>query len=111
MDDNDNRLYLHGLLKSIFPDLEVYYQISGQIKVARPCIIYQKKALEPAFANNAPYTIGVRFQIMFLSDLPGYENVRKIFDLSSYGISVSSGADYIQQDIVHNVFIASVGTL
>lgn len=111
MDDRETRLYLHGLLSSIFPNLGLYYQLSGNISVERPCIVYQKKALEPSFANNQAYSIGTRYQIMFLSDLPGYEDVRRIYELSTSGISVVHNDDYISNNVVHNVFTVSVGTL
>jgi hypothetical protein len=109
MDDNTIRLNLHTLLEAAFPDLVAYYRPPGNIKLARPCIVYEPKANEPSFSNNSPYVVGTRFQITFLSDLPGYPNKRDIFDIS--GIVVTGNRSYVSSDIVHDVFTISVNSI
>lgn len=110
MDDESIRLYLHNQLLSVFPDLVVYYRPAGNIILERPCIIYEPKATEPAFANNTTYVAGTRFQITILSELPlGYSNKRKAFDM--VGVTITSNNTYVANDVVHDVFVVSVNTI
>ena len=110
MDDDTIRLYLHSQINSMFPDLVAYYRPAGNILLERPCIIYEPKAIEPAFANNTVYVAGTRFQLTILSNLPlGYPDKRKVFDM--VGVTVTSNNTYIANDIVHDVFVVSVNTI
>ena len=110
MDDEAIRLYLHNQLGSVFPDLVAYYRPAGNILLERPCIIYEPKATEPAFANNTVYAAGTRFQITILSDLPlGYSNKLNAFEM--VGVTVTSNNTYVADDIVHDVFVVSVNTI
>ena len=109
MDDDTIRLNLHNQLVAAFPDLTIYYRPPGNIELTRPCIVYEPKQDEPSYANNKPYTIGTRFQITILSDLPGYSNKRAIFDID--WISISGNRSYVSSDIVHDVFTLSVNSI
>lgn len=110
MDDDGIRQYLHSLLLSTFPDLaKIYYMPSGNIMLEYPCIVYEAKATEPAYAGNAVYSAGTRFQVSILSNLPGYSNKRKMFDLPR--VVVTRNTTFIQSDIVHDVFTVSVNTI
>lgn len=109
MDDNTIRLNLHTLLSTAFPDLAIYYRPPGNLILDRPCIVYEPKEREPSFANNKPFVIGTRFQVTFLSDLPGYGNGRDIFDIS--GIVIIANRSYVSSDIVHDVFTISVNSI
>ena len=109
MDDDTTRLNLHSQLVAAFPDLSIYYRPSGNLKLTRLCIVYEPKADEPSFANNKAYTIGARFQITILSDLPGYSNKRAIFDID--WSAISGNRSYVSSDIVHDVFTISVNSI
>jgi hypothetical protein len=111
MDDEDVRLYLHSLLETAYPDLGLYYRPSGNLKLDRPCIIYEPKASEPSYSNNNPYVVGTRFQVTILSDLPGY-GTRNMFGLvNQAGIVIYSNTSYVSSDIVHDVFTLSVNSI
>jgi hypothetical protein len=109
MDDNTIRLALQTLLEAAFPDLTIYYRPSGDLELTRPCIVYEAKAIEPSFSNNTLYVAGTRFQVTFLSDLPGYANKRDMFNIS--GIVISVNRSYVSSDIVHDVFTISVNSI
>lgn len=111
MADEDRRLYLHSLLVALFPDLTIFYRPSGNMRLERPCLVYEPKAREPSWANNSPFVVGSRFQITILSDRPGYTNSELVFSLSSSGIVVTSNNTYTSNDIVHDVFVVSVNTI
>lgn len=109
MDDDARRLYLQTQLESTFPDLTVYYRPPGNIILERPCIVYEPRAYDPSYANNTPFVIGTRFQVMFLSDLPGYSNKENI--LSMPEVTVYGNNTYVSEDIVHDVFTVLVNTI
>ncbi len=119
MDDDAIRLALQSLLEAAFPDLTIYYSPSGNLKLTRPCIIYEPKSLEPSYSNNAPYIIGTIFQITILSNLPGYANKRNIFNVLAWsrlwsgmpGVVLISSRSYVSSDIVHDVFTISVNSI
>lgn len=111
MDKKEVRLYLHSLLEQYFPSLALYYRPPGNMKLTRPCIVYEPKAEEPSYSNNDVYVVGTRFQITILSDLPGYGNSRNIFGLPNHGCVVSGNHSYVSSNIVHDVFTVSVNSI
>ena len=112
MDSEQNRLFLHSLLQSAFPDVTIYYRPPGNILLEYPCIVYEKKAAEPSFSNMTTYVIGTRYQLSFLSKLPGYSNTQLMYvALHGQGLVVTSNDSYESDDIVHDVFNVSVNSL
>ncbi len=109
MDEDTTRLNLHAQLEAAFPDLVAHYRPPGNIKLDRPCIVYEPKYDEPSYANNKSYTIGTRFQITILSDLPGYSNKRAIFDID--WLVITGNRSYVSSNIVHDVFTISVNSI
>ncbi len=110
MDEEQIRLYLHSLLVAAFPELNLYYRPPGNTKLTRPCIVYEPKAPEPSYSNNSTYVVGTRFQLTFLSNLPGYADARKIFAIP--GIVINDGnQSYVSSNIVHDVFSISVNSI
>lgn len=110
MDDNATRLQVQTALETAFPDLTVYYRPAGNLKLARPCIIYEPKAYEPSFSNNSAYVVGTRFQMTILSDLPGYANKKNVFNIPGWYV-MSGNHSYVSSDIVHDVFTISVNSI
>lgn len=111
MDKEQVRLYFQQVLEDVFTDLPVIFRPSGNTKLTYPCIVYEPQAEEPAFANNVAYAIGTRFQVTFLSIRPGYTNTHPLYSLGPLGISVTSSRSYVNDDVVHDVFIVSVHTI
>jgi hypothetical protein len=111
MDNEGNRLLLHSLLAATFPDVTIYYRPPGNILLEYPCIVYERKSLEPSFANTAPYVVGTGFQVSFLSKLPEYFNVEAIYNLTGQGPVITSSDSYENDDIVHDVFNISVNSI
>lgn len=109
MDNNATRLTLHAELAAAFPDLTIYYSPPGNLELSRPCIVYEPKAEEPSWAGNKPYTIGTRYQVTILSDLPGYSNKRAIFDID--WVVISGNRSYTHEDVVYDVFTLSINSI
>lgn len=111
MDSEQKRLVLHTLLANNFPDVTIYYRPPGNILLTYPCIVYERKEFEPSFANTAAYVVGARYQVMFVSELPGYSTVELMFTLNGQGLVITSNDSYENDDLVHDVFTVSVNTI
>ena len=110
MDENSIRLHVHSELERIFPDAKsIYYRPPGDIILTRPSIVYDAVSEEPSYASNRPYTIGMSYQVTLLSDLPGYFEKRKIYDMS--GVTVSHNSSYVSDDVVHDVFTITMNRM
>jgi len=108
MDDNTIRLTLHTLLEAAFPSCAIFYRPPGNIELSRPCIVYEPKASEPSFANNQAYTIGTRFQVTLLSDLPGIDK-RPMYSIPK--VVILGNQSYVSSNIVHDVFNVSLNSI
>lgn len=111
MADSPERLYLQTALEESFPGLTVYFRPSKNIILKKPCIVYTTLGYEPKYANNDQYAIGTRFQITFLSDLPGFskEDLRSIFSIKN--VSTASNSSYVQNDVAHDVFTVTINKI
>lgn len=103
------RLYLQAILEETFPDYTVYYRPPGDLLLPRPCIVYTALQREPAYANNAPYSVGKRFQVTFLSDSPGLDGLDAMFSLKN--VVVFSNNSFTTQDIAHDVFTVTINSI
>lgn len=103
------RLYLHAKLNELFPTLTAYYRPPGDLILKRPCIVYTTMQFEPAYANNAPYSVGRRFQITFLSDSPGIDGLSVMFGIPD--IVVASHQSYTKEDVAHDVFVVTINKI
>lgn len=108
MDKEEVRLFLHQTLESTWADLEAIFRPSGNQQLTYPCIVYEAKEEEPSFANNLGYIIGTRFQVSFLYLRSDYINTHPIYSLGPLGITVSSSRNFIDDDVVHDIFDVSV---
>lgn len=111
MDKEEVRLVLQNALETTFPELPVIFRPSGNFEYQYPCIVYEPKKEQPAFANNKPYVIGTQFEVMFLSYRPGFNSTRLMYDLGELGINVVNHNSYATTDVVHEVFTVKVHTL
>ena len=109
MTDEDIRLHLESEFETHFPDVPTYYRPPGDMILQRPCIHYEALEDQPAYSNNSTFTIGLRYKIMLLSDLPGYSGRRGVYNIA--GINVLSNNQFVSDDVVHDVFIITVNAL
>lgn len=110
MDEETTRLFIHGLLEAAFPDVEeIYFRPPGDMLLKRPCVVYTPLQVEPSYANSLTYSVGTRFQVTVLSDLPGLVNARRLLGVD--GITVVSNTSYSQNDVVHDVFTITVNSI
>lgn len=109
MDESQIRLTLQTKLEETFPGVPVYYQPPGNKVLSRPCIVYEPKSTQPSHANNTAFTIGIRYQVTILSNVPGFFDKTKMHEIS--GITIISTNFYTVEDIVHDVFIVTVNAI
>ncbi len=64
------RLQLHSLLKAI-PDVKnAYFQGPGAEKMEYPCIVYSRDDTSKQHANNNPYRIVYRYDVIAIDQDP-----------------------------------------
>lgn len=108
MDDNPSRLALQTKLETAFPGMNIYFRPSGNLELEFPCVVYEPKAEEPAFASNLVYILGMRFQVSLLSELPGLDPAPM---RSITGVVINGHQSYVSSDIVHDVYIVSINSI
>lgn len=66
----DRRLKLHQILKSIPEVAKVYFQPPPEDKMEYPCIIYTEDDNDPDYADNIPYRLTKKYQVMVIDERP-----------------------------------------
>lgn len=111
MTDEERRLYLQSTLETLHPGLPVYYRPPGNMILSRPCVVYEPKEYQPAYANSEVYIFGISYQVTILSSLPGYAGSRNLLNTRTAGISVRNHQSFVHEDIVNDVFQVSVNSI
>ena len=93
------RIKLHELLVSILGSRNVYFQPPESIKISYPCIIYKRSTGDTQFANDAPYTFRVRYQIKKKKKNPDSEVIEKLAKLPMCTYDRHFTSDNLNHDI------------
>lgn len=109
MISNPARLYLQEILEDTFPERTVYYRPPGDAILPRPCIVYTALQFEPTYANNVPYSLGIRFQVTFLSDRVGPDGLGAMYSLKN--VIVTNHQSYFTEDVAHDVFTVTINSI
>ena len=75
------RLKLQILLEEILGIENVYFQPPPNIQIKYPCIVYKRNYGITRFANNTPYLIGKRYNVVVIDRDPDSEIPGKIEEL------------------------------
>lgn len=67
---SSRRLELQNILEGILGTRNVYFQPPENIKLQYPCIMYSRTSGDTQFANNAPYIMHKRYQIIIMDKDP-----------------------------------------
>lgn len=79
MTNLDRRLELHGILSDILGDSSrCYFQPPESVKLSYPCIIYKRNTGDTQYADNAPYTFRINYQITYIDKDPDAEAIMSI---------------------------------
>lgn len=76
-----NRLELQALLEKLLGSRNVYYQPPTNIKLQYPCIMYSRIPGDTKHANDNPYLVQYRYQIMVIDKNPDSEIAVKVEQL------------------------------
>jgi hypothetical protein len=64
------RLALQDLLEELLESDNVYFQPPSSLSMKYPCIVYELSHIKSDFADNNPYTLGVRYSVTIIDRDP-----------------------------------------
>ena len=94
------RSALHSLLVSLLGSEAVYFQPPENLKMTYPCIIYRRNKIETSFADNNPYSLTKRYQVMVVDRNPDSDIPDKIAQLPM----TIFDRHYVAENLNHDVF-------
>ena len=94
------RSALHSLLVSLLGSEAVYFQPPENLKMTYPCIIYRRNKIETSFADNNPYSLAKRYQVMVVDRNPDSDIPDKIARLPM----TIFDRHYVAENLNHDVF-------
>ena len=100
----DDRLVLHGLLVSVYPELTLYYRPTN-FELEYPCIVYDQLRVLPQYSENSPYVTGTMFEVTVMTLLPEMIDAKKMLSIPGTRHSRS----FTKDNIVHDVYSIRVG--
>lgn len=65
-----SRIELHNLLVGLIPSGKVYFQPPETVKLTYPCIIYKRSTNHTFHADDAPYLIKKKYDILVIDKDP-----------------------------------------
>ena len=94
------RSALHSLLVSLLGSEAVYFQPPENLKMTYPCIIYRRNRIETSFADNNPYSLTKRYQVVVVDRNPDSDIPDKIAQLPM----TIFDRHYVAENLNHDVF-------
>ena len=94
----DRRMELHQKLVSILGSNNVYFQPPESIKLAYPCIIYERSDIDQKYANNKSYLNMVRYSLILVTRTPESSLVNQILGLPYCSYDRYYAADSLSHD-------------
>jgi hypothetical protein len=94
---------LHELLKTLLGSDHVYFQPPETVKLTYPCIIYERNRVNTRHANDLPYLLKKRYQVIVIDRDPDSEIPDKVANLPLCSFDRFYTADNLNHD-VYNLF-------
>jgi len=91
---------LHEILKTLLGSSAVYFQPPESIKMMYPCIKYERDKIESKFADDKPYSLETRYQVIVIDRDPDNLIPAKVAKLPK----CSYQRFYIANQLNHDVF-------
>jgi hypothetical protein len=95
---------LQALFESIPGVTKVYFQPPANIVLTYPCIVYKRDFAQTQFAENRPYTRGVRYQVTVMDKNPDSEIPAMIAALPMCLFDRFYTADNLNHDVFNLFF-------
>lgn len=99
-----SRLELDTLLRSILGSDNIYFQPPESISLKYPCIIYNRDYIKTEFANNSPYTLGLRYSVTVIDKNPDSVIPNNIAALPKCTFERHFTADNLNHDVFNLYF-------
>ena len=93
------RTDLHTILKQVTTN--AYFQPPESIKLTYPCIIYNRIGTDTKYANNMPYALTARYEIMLITkdpDSPLFDQLTRLLP------TIRHERNYTADNLHHSVF-------
>lgn len=94
----DRRMELHQKLVNILGSTNVYFQPPETIKLAYPCIIYERSDISQKYADNRSYFDMIRYSIILITRSPESDLVKSILELPYCSYDRYYAADSLNHD-------------
>lgn len=98
------RLELQGLLEELLGSKEVYYQPPESIKMNYPAIVYSIDDIESTYANDNPYNLSNKYQLIVIDKLPDNSVINKILRLPMSNYERNYKSDNLNHDVISLYF-------
>lgn len=102
MDQSQRRLELQALLQEVsgYDEPHVHFQPPPNLVMDYPCIRYKRDDADTSFADNRPYRVVQRYQVMVIGHSPDNPVLAKIAALPM----CLTGRSYTAENLNHDVF-------
>lgn len=94
----DRRMELHQKLVNILGSTNVYFQPPETIKLAYPCIIYERSDISQKYADNRSYFGMIRYSVILITRTPESDLVKSILELPYCSYDRYYAADSLNHD-------------
>ena len=94
----DRRMELHQRLVNILGSNNVYFQPPESIKLAYPCIVYERSDINQKYADNKTYFDMVRYSLTLITRTPESALVKQILELPYCSYDRYYAADSLSHD-------------
>lgn len=94
----DRRMELHQKLVNILGSTNVYFQPPETIKLAYPCIIYERSDISQKYADNRSYFGMIRYSVILITRSPESDLVKSILELPYCSYDRYYAADSLNHD-------------
>lgn len=95
-----SRIELQAKLEELLGSRNVYYQPLASIQMKYPAIVYSRKSIGSAFANNSIYRQDDSYELTVIDKNPDSEIPKKILSLPFCGFD----RHFVSDNLNHDVF-------
>ena len=96
-----SRLELNTKLTQILGSDNVYFQPPENLRMQYPCIRYERDRIDTKFADNNPFSLTKRYQVVVIDPNPDSEIPDKVSRLQLCQFD----RHYVADNLYHDVFI------
>lgn len=96
----DRRVELQNLLELLLGTDNVFFQPGSNVKMVYPAIVYSLDNVDTSHANNAPYRIRNRYEVIVMDRNPDSAIPKKILELPTARFSRAYPADGLNHTVI-----------